>query len=301
MPSRVRAALCLAALFAAAPAAAQPSPPAAENGDIVVKAPEQAPPSNEDVNRQARAVTQGGDFLHSPLARFEDPLCPGILGLKPDYAAIMIDRMRAAAELFGLWLADDSNCRPNLIVAFVDDGKAELAELAQQHPESFIWMDTYDRKQLPAEDGPVRVWTTAVMRTRDGMAIARRDSLDNPPVANMWMAHSKIYLPVRQDINQVVVFYDRAAVKGKTLVQLADYATMRGLARTRSAREGAAMDTILTLFDPAASPPGGLTEFDRAYLASLYDGIPNLPASAKIGGVNRQLRRQAAAEQEREE
>jgi hypothetical protein len=108
-------------------------------------------------------------------------------------------------------------------------------------------------------------------------------------------------MPVSYDIVSTLVVFDASRVEGMTLAQLADYATMRGLARTRSAREGAAMDTILTLFDPAASPPGGLTEFDRAYLASLYDGIPNLPASAKIGGVNRQLRRQAAAEQEREE
>jgi hypothetical protein len=48
------------------------------------------------------------------------------------------------------------------------------------------------------------------------------------------------------------VLFDRAAVSGKTLVQLADYATMRGIARTRPAEsDGQPLDTILTLFDPS--------------------------------------------------
>jgi len=49
------------------------------------------------------------------------------------------------------------------------------------------------------------------------------------------------------------------------------------------------MDSILTLFD-SDTPPLGMTEFDRAYLRSLYDGSPNLPAFRKISGTTRQLR-----------
>jgi len=68
---------------------------------------------------------------------------------------------------------------------------------------------------------------------------------------------------------------------------------MRGLARTRPVDgEGHPMDTILALFDPSGSPPAKLTEFDRAYLAAVYDGIPNIPGVTKVLGVNRQLRLQ---------
>ena len=52
----------------------------------------------------------------------------------------------------------------------------------------------------------------AQFKLREGMPIGRREGLDAPPVASMWSAHSKIYLPVRQDLAQVVVFFDRAAV-----------------------------------------------------------------------------------------
>ena len=70
---------------------------------------------------------------------------------------------------------------------------------------------------------------------------------------------------------------------------------MRGLARTRPAdgageEGGQPMDTILALFDEGAAPPAEMTEFDRAYLAAVYNNIPNIPGITKVLGVNRQLR-----------
>ena len=131
--------------------------------------------------------------------------------------------------------------------------------------------------------------------------MARQENLTDPPVVSMWMAHSKIYLPVRVDITQTVVLFDRAGVRGKTVIQLADYATMRSFARTKNTGGDAPLDTILALFDPNHEPPGGLTDFDQAYLRSVYNGIPNLPGITKINGVNSQLRRAQLAEEAGEE
>ena len=281
------------------PASAQSSGDDRASGDdIVVTGRAEAPASRSEVTRQARAITAPTALRDVPLPRFEDRLCPGIFGMKGEYAALMIDRIRETAEQLDLWMTeDDGTCRPNFIVAFVDDGQAALEQIESNRGWLFQSLTTADRRELLAEDGPVRVWTTTQTRTRDGMPVPRRETLDNPPAVNMWMAHSKIYLPTREDITQVVVLFDRKDVNGKTLVQLADYATMRGLARTRPADgEGLALDTILALFDPAGAPPLEMTEFDRAYLGAVYDGIPNIPGITKVQGVNRQLRRQAQAD-----
>jgi len=94
------------------------------------------------------------------------------------------------------------------------------------------------------------------------------------------------------------VLFDRTGVRGKTVIQLADYATMRGFARTRPAEGDAAIDTILALFDEGAVPPGGLTDFDKAYLRSLYEGIPNLRGQSRILGVNQELKQVLEEKQE---
>lgn len=253
-------------------------------------------PTQSAVSRQARAITDMSSAIrHEPLPRFEARLCPGVIGMVPEYASLIVDRVRYNAEQLDLWLAeDDGTCTPNFIVAFVEDGQAHLQNIADNQHWLFRDMSPSQRSRLLNDDGPARVWTITETRTRDGMPVPRSESLHEPPVVNTWMAHSKIYTATREDIASVIVLLDKDSVKGKTLVQLADYATMRGLARTKPADgDGQKLDTILALFDPAGSPPPRLTDFDQAYLASLYDGMPNLPGITKVLGVNRQLRLQA--------
>ena len=297
--SSFRTIVCAALIGASAfavPAFAQEIPGASGRGPIVVTEDrDREAPTKRDVTRQARAITEPGNLRHAALPRFEDRLCPGVIGLKTDAASLMIDRIRDTAEQLDMWLTeDDGTCSPNLIIAFVEDGQADLQRIADNQGWMFRDLSLPERRELLAEEGPVRVWTITQMRSRDGDPIPRSVSLFDPPQVNSWMAHSKIYLAVREDITRVVVLFDMEGVKGKTLLQLADYATMRSLARTRpTTEEGQAMDTILALFDPAGSPPLQMTEFDRAYLGALYDGIPNIPGITKVQGVNRQLRKEA--------
>jgi hypothetical protein len=279
-----------AALFAAPCAAQQERPDPLPDGDSIVVTGQTEKPPRREVDRQAREITHsGGDELHRPLARIEDRLCPGVAGLKVDAASLMVERIRWQGERLGLWMAPEDDCEPNLIVAIVEDGQAELATLHDKYPWLFQSLPIDEREALLAEQGPVRVWTRTVTRNADGIALARRENLTDPPVTQANAYHSKIYLNIREDISQVVVLLDRRGVMGKTLIQLADYATIRGFARTKPVGADAALDTILTLFDPGAEPPSGLTDFDQAYLRSLYEGIPNINARTKILGVNREL------------
>src|SRR5690606_41036478 len=116
------------ALLAVVPAAAQA--PAAADGDAeeasdIVVTGERERPTSRAVSRQARDISHtGGDIYDRPLARIEDRLCPGVIGLRKEAAELMIDRIRWNAERLDMWLADDTACSPNLIIAFVEDGKA---------------------------------------------------------------------------------------------------------------------------------------------------------------------------------
>lgn len=291
-------AACLTPLTAAAQAEQSAETELDAGDSSIVVTGDRERPAQREVSRQAREISDiTSDIYDRPLPRIEDRLCPGVLGLRRDAAELMVDRIRWNAEQLNMWLADDTDCSPNLIIAFVEDGKQQIADLQDRQPWLFQSMTIPERKALLEETGPVRVWTTAQMRTRDGMPIPRRESLDVPPTVQMWMAHSKIYLTIREDITQVVVLFDRDGVRGKSVIQLADYATMRSFARTKPATGDAPLDTILALFDPDSDGPTGLTEFDQAYLRSVYDSIPNLPAASKLLGVNRQLSRM---EKERE-
>jgi len=223
-----------------------------------------------------------------PLPRFQDPLCPGIVGLQVEAAEMMVGRIRAHAEDLGIRLAEAEGCEPNVIVAFIEDGQDYLQRLSAGRGSMFEALSPQERRELLAQDGPVHVLTQVRTRSRDGMVVGRRENLVDPPRTQMWMAHSRIYTPTRQDIVSALVLVDREAIGGMTVNQLADYAAMRAFIVDQPGLRTEGGGSILDLFDlPEGERPAGLTMSDLALLSSLYEGPANLRASARLAELNR--------------
>ena len=62
---------------------------------------------------------------------------------------------------------------------------------------------------------------------------------------------------------------------------------MRGLSHTRPPQGEQPMATILSLFDGDSGSPDELTDFDVAYLRSLYAWLPNASAAHRFADVQR--------------
>jgi hypothetical protein len=155
-----------------------------------------------------------------------------------------------------------------------------------------------ERQELLEEPGPVRVLSVVETRMQNGAIMPRRRNLTDIPTATMEGGQSLISTATERHITQVVVLFDRAQAAGKTLHQLADYAVMRVFARTRDARGGDAPVSILGLFDANGTPPDGMTAFDRAYLAALYEGPSHVKGIAKIMRVSKKLEKMKVTDEE---
>jgi len=218
-------------------------------------------------------------IIEDPLPRVADPLCPGIIGLDVAMAEGIISRIRANAQSFGVPLADEATCDPNLVVAIVTDGQAWLADLANRRGYLFRDMDRVDREELLATTGPVRAWNQVVVRTRDGMQVGLRENLTSLPTAGGWQAHSRIYRPVRKDITYSLVLFDREGAANLSPAQLADYATVRALSAELPEIGAVPGPTILGLFSAGSERVAGLTSHDREWLDRLYSGPANTVGS----------------------
>lgn len=232
------------------------------------------------------AVPASADGMpEDPIARFEEPVCPGVIGLQVGDAVAMVARMRENAEAIGLRTAQDGACEPNVVVAFLADGQDYLRRLNDDRSYLFASLDRAQKRDLLDAAGPARAWITTEVRTRDGGQVGRRDNLVAVPQAGMWSAHSLIYVPTRRDITAAMVLIDRGVAGDFSIMQLADYATLYGFAGMVPA---AAADTpsIQRLFGSApVSAPAGLSQFDITYLQRLYDSLPNLPAYVRLEGL----------------
>lgn len=216
-----------------------------------------------------------------PLPRFEEPICPGVAGMKVEDAEVLVGRIRTNLESFGRRLAPEGACRANLVVAFVPDGKAYIENLKRTDAWLFDDMRRRDRERLLAERGPARAMLRVQVKSRDGMPVGERQNLEEVPRSIGWMAHSKIYVATRNDITSALVLIDGAASRDLTIMQLADYATFRALTSALPETPESRSASIVGLFDGVGARPQGLTPFDVTYLRELYSGIPNIPGSMR--------------------
>ena len=299
-----RLCLALSLSLACVPAAAQDAAPDARQGEnwggseIVVTGRNLKELSEPVVTRQARLVSRETDLRHTPLATFSDYACPGVMGIKREFAEALVGRIRLIAEELGVPLHQAGNCQPNILIVFTEDGRADLAAINRRTKELSRSLSAAERKELLSHPGPAYVFTITEDRMRNGQRIPRRQNLVQVPVGTQEGGQSLISNGIRRDITSATVLFDFERVKDFSLIQLADYAAMRIFARTRDAQGEGAPDSILALFDPANdAPPPGLTAFDRAFLTTLYEAPPYTSGQGNLQRVASTLRKQVGAQE----
>lgn len=243
----------------------------------------------------AAARVYSGADRDVPLARFQDPLCPGIVGVQRDQAEGMVGLIRQDAVELGLRLADPETCEPNLLVAVIDNPGAYLDGLRKRKGYLFDWLGKAERDQLFDSPGPAHTWVRVSTRSRDGITVYPSQTLTDLPFTTMEAAHSLIYVPVRRDIISSMVLIDKRAVQGLSVGQVAAYATMRGLSGYQADRLETPRDTILGLFGEGPKP-AGLTRSDRIFLRTLYSTLPNNPAAITLALADARIAEAKGAE-----
>lgn len=274
---------CLIFLLGALAAPSAAHAQAESDPSIVVTG--QLPLGEEETLDIVRRVARPVD---GQLARFQQPVCPQVIGFEAQYEAVVERRIKATAERVGA-RAGGNGCVANLYVVIVDDGRQFVQALSRQRPIALGGLTRHELDRLASEEGAARAWSSTVLTNSDGAvggtpAQGGRDALaalNNGYGPNLGMTSdakvmrvyegSTINPSTRQAIASAWVVIETGATFGKTLTQIADYAAMRGLAMVRPAELAASGDTILALFEPGAdaSVPE-LTDFDLAYLKGLY-------------------------------
>lgn len=254
-----------------------------------------APPTRKEVYDQALELSRASGKYDENLARFQVPVCPGVVGFKSQAADVILDRIQANATRVGVKLAK-GKCSPNLIVAIVDDGRTLLSNLERTRPQIFSLISATERAEMLSDTTPVRVWNNIVTLRDDGMPVERSaDGKEMLP--SVWGYTNRWFVKFHRDIVAALVVFNREDILGMSYIQLADYATMRGLTHTRAADGDEVMPTILALFAKDERVIPELTSFDIGYLRSLYWEAATEPAASKLLRMRKQAekaRREAA-------
>lgn len=230
-------------------------------------------------------VANGSD----PVARWLEPVCPKVVGIKPEYAAIVETRMREIAELSGIATADQG-CQGNIAISFTTDGPRLMQQIARKSPSRLAELPPHMRDRLLTNDAPIRWWYNIRTQGADGMSVANSDSLlvsagatDGRTFSGGIGGESAIgngtqtvqayrsTLIGTQSVRalfRATVVIDVNLAQGQSLDAVAAYAAMVAFAETAPIDQ-AMPNSILGLFDPgnAYSAP---TDWDISLLRTLY-------------------------------
>jgi len=251
----------------------------------------------KDADRKAAQAYVGAIAVRSDtqLARFHQPVCTLVVGIPVPHSTTIAKRISDDAAAAGAPVSKNAKCSPNLIVMFADDGAGVVRDIRESRP-SWLGGLTSGEIDRMTKPGPVRAWSVTSLRNEDGQGLSTppdsptKGALSDKPVLRV-MTASILRQPTRQDVETSFVLMDKQATIGLTLRQIADYAAMRGLARTRPpAGDAAGLPTILTVLDPTTTARAReLTNADAAYLRALYRGDGTAAAVNEKNGIARRI------------
>jgi hypothetical protein len=279
------------------PAPAAESSPSSTGAGTAEHRPEVIINGHELETRVTAFVRQVTDFqLNDPnrgLARWMDNVCPLVSGLPAEQGEYILGRVTDIAQAANVPLAG-RHCHANLFILVTNHPQAFLRDMEKRHrTEMFGGAEPSVVEDFIANPRPVRTWYNTVLRTSDGLPmlamsfpgvsqskpIAVTGGIVNTPVrpnvsdaqtTNQWAEASHLTLNAVRAFNKVFVIIDPTRFKGVSLGQLADYAALVGLAQVKLDSPVGDAPSILTLFDRGQRASPGLTDWDRAFLKSIY-------------------------------
>jgi hypothetical protein len=208
-----------------------------------------------------------------PLPRHYQPVCTEIFGLPPEYAEVIAERIRDNMRALGLSVGG-KNCQANAWVGFVSDSYESVKLLRKSNPEMFGELHDYEIDRILAGSKAAQAWHALEEKGVDGRPIDYTEieigGVKKPIRINRQFQTGRLVSTTRIDMIGAIVLFDNRLASGKTVRQLADYATFRLLAPVKEPEEPYDMPSILALFSTEAAAVTGLTEFDWSYLRAYY-------------------------------
>jgi hypothetical protein len=277
-----RASLLIASLTVSGMALAAPPAEPAADPEIRVEGrqldPEQAKKSTSTVLRTLAVKGTTGQ-----VARWQEPICPKVVGISDAAAKVISAKIRKVAEDAGARVGA-ANCTGNVVVAFVDKPAEVYRAYAKRQKLDYVEGGTTLQSRLATSTRAVRWWYDVDTRSSSGKKLnqgtdAMMGNLSGGAATTTGAGGdndqaTRLGDNVRSQLLSATILVDNAQVLNTPLEPLAAHIAMVAVGAFELPEKPLAVASVVNLFDDG---PGSddLSEWDRAYLTALYQTGPN--------------------------
>jgi hypothetical protein len=292
------------------------------------------PSSTENVTvtgTKSRAEIQSFvDSLSTPthmtgkIARWETPICPYAIGVQPEAAKFVVQRLKEVARQAGAPVSRDQSCKFNIEIVFTRTPQALLDNMKKDQPDLLGYAVGPDqRDRLAIVTHPIQGWYMTATRDLKG-----RTEIDSPRTTNMGQGLTMMLpcelmnraspgmpagslctenLPqvskvnvtgarlgdgVRSMFHHIVIVADTGKLLPYELGAVSDYIAMLALTQLSSPDNCQSLPSIVNLLAQGCERRvNALTPNDIAYLRGLYWTPADLAASIQRTEVADQVER----------
>ena len=210
------------------------------------------------------------------LRRWNQPVCPLVAGLGKEQSEFLLARLSTVARTAHVPLGAEK-CQPNLYVVFTSDPQKLIDGWRKRDGRAFDVAQITPKRDFTEKDRPVRVWYNASLTAANGMSLNSGSPFDlganRLKNTNQHAIDSRIKFTDVHVLDSVLVIINSNRLEGVQYGQLADYVAMVGFAEVYAYADIGSAPSILQLFAARTadqSAPGGLTNWDEAFLSGLY-------------------------------
>jgi len=276
----------------------------------------------QDQQDRARAFVNSVSFTSdtNALARWDDRICVGAVGLSTEQAQALVDRISARAQQVGL-RPGAPGCRANVMVIYAPDSDRLSREIVDQRRDLLGYHSEEGRltagrealEDFANQSRAIRWWHVSStgrgsLRPVDGMtyqssgqsaaaaAAGEGDStggvgssaLDIQGADAVRGSGSRTRVEVRpNDLTYALVVVDARRVADVPANAWMDYVAFVALAQIDARARTEGYSTVLNIFNTGATATG-MTAWDEAYLAGLYDARTEV-ANRQATAISRRL------------
>lgn len=270
------------AIVAASAAHAQATNPTSRLETVTVTA---AKPDLGDVIRTyVKNFAAPSPYL-GKIARWESGVCPKVIGLRPDAAKLVVDRIETVAEMVGAPVAAKESCRPNVEIIVTPQPQALLDAVREKRSGVLGYSSGPSQTaRMAIMNRPVQAWY--VTETEDYAGIQHPDEMVDDCAMQtgrrqdcyMLVSGFSLNDGLKSNFVNAMVIVDSSKIGDLQIGSLADYVAMESLAQTQAADGCRGLATVTNLIlagCPIPKKSASLSDTDIAYLRALYRVQPD--------------------------
>lgn len=237
------------------------------------------------------------------VARWQEPICPTLVGLKRAFAGFILKRVKDVATQAGAPVNASASCEPNIAIVFTTTPQALIDNVKRKMPGLLGYYDNRDQlDRLATVTRPIQAWyTTATEDAHGTVAVdsgrmaGRGLELQMPcqelypgiPMAGLCTLHlsnahgaattsSHLGDGLRSGLYNVIIVANQDRLVDDEMGTLADYIAMLALAQVNVPDNCQPLSTILNLLAAGCTAKSeALTDNDTGYLGALYKMSPD--------------------------